>query len=122
MELQRSRNRCKSNTPIFEFFGVPFKEAEYLHVALDGFFIDTLFTLHHLVELRMEDGYYDIEPTAPLHSLPLGHTLRVLEAHNFHHSLLAGQTFHRLKKCRVSLGRNHHDLNQDLFTEIPVCT
>ena len=91
-------------------------------MGADEFFIDTLFTLHHIVELRTEEGCQLIEPTGPPHNLPLHYTLRVLEAHNFHPSLLAGQTFHRLERCQMGLGHNHHHLNQGLFTEMPVCT
>ena len=99
---------------------VPFKEVEYL-VARHELSIKCLLTPHHLVELRVggEDGILPSE--LPPHS-PLFHTLRVLEAENIHHSFLAGQTFHKLERCRMSLYGELPDLSKDQTTQMPVCT
>jgi hypothetical protein len=97
---------------------VPFKEAEYL-LARHQLSIACLLTLHNLVELRV-GGDQDILPTAPPPTLPLFHTLRALEAINIHHSFLAGQTFHKLEMCRMSLGVGL-ELSQAQFTQMPVC-
>ena len=99
---------------------VPFKEVEYL-VARYRVSIECLLTLHHLVELRVgsEDGILPYEPPP---NLPLFHTIRVLEAENIHHSFLAGQTFHKLDRCRMSLYGEGPDLSTDQVTQMPVCT
>ena len=99
---------------------VPFKEAEYL-VARHRISIEYLLALHHLVELRV-GGEPDILPSEPPPNLPLFHTLRVLEAENIHHSSLAGQTFHKLERCRMSLYWEDSDLNMDRVAQMPVCT
>ena len=99
---------------------VPFKEVEYL-VARHELSIECLLTLHHLVELRVR-GEDDILPSEPPPNLPLFHTLRVLEAENIHHSFLAGQTFHRLERCRMSLYEEGPDLSMDQVTQMPICT
>ena len=98
---------------------VPFKEAEYL-VAGCQISIACLLTLHHLVELRV-GGEKDILPSAPS-NLPLFHTLKVLEARKIHHSFLAGQTFHKLERCRMSLHGEGPKLSEDQGTQMPVCT
>ena len=99
---------------------VPFKEAEYL-VARHGVSIECLLTLHHLVELRI-GGKDGILPSEPPPNLPLFHTLRVLEAENIHHSFFAGQTFHKLERCRVSLYGEGPNLSIDQVTYMPACT
>ena len=99
---------------------VPFKEAEYL-LARHGLSIDCLLTLHHLVELRVE-GEECILPFKPPPTLPLFRTLRVLEAGNIYPSFLAGQTFHKLEKCRMSLSGKGRKLSNDPVTQMPVCT
>jgi len=99
---------------------VPIKEAEYL-VAHHPLSISYLSTLHSLVELRVGDEQ-DILPTAPPPSLPLFRTLRVLTAEDIHPSFLAGQTFHKLEKCRVSLDGEGPNLSQGRVTRMPVCT
>ena len=99
---------------------VPFKEAEYL-VAHDWLSVECLSTLHHLVELRV-GGEDDVLPYEPSPNLPLFHTLRVLEAKNIHHSFLAGQTFHQLERCRMSVYGESPDLSKDKVTQMPVCT
>ena len=106
-----------TEVPVVE---VPFKEAEYL-VARDWLSIECLLTLHHLVELRVRDER-DILPFAPHPNLPLFHTLRVLEAENIYHSFFAGQIFHKLERCRMSLNGEHPDLSKDQVTQMPVCT
>ena len=99
---------------------VPFKEAEYL-VARHELSIESLFSLHHLVELRV--GYEDdILPSEPPSNLPLFHTLRVFGAENVHHSFLASQTFHKLERCRISRCGEGPDLSMDQVTHMPVCT
>ena len=98
---------------------IPFKEAEYL-VACNQLSIDCLLTLHHLVELRV-GHQQNILPTAPPHNLPLFHTLQVLEAYSVHQSFLAGQTFHKLEKCRI-WSYQGHNLSPGPPTEMPVCT
>ena len=103
--------------PIME---VPFKEAEYL-VARHELSIECLSTLHHLVELRV-GGEDDILPSEPPHNLPLFHTLRVLEAENIHHLFFAGQTFHKLERCRMTLYGEGPNLSKDQVTHMPVCT
>ena len=79
---------------------VPFREAEYL-VAVQRLSVECLSNLHHLVELRVGDND-NVLPSGPPPTLPLFHTLRVLEAENIDPSFLAGQTFHRLERCRMS--------------------
>jgi len=105
------------NEPLKE---VPFKEAEYI-VARHRLSIGCLSTLHNLVELRVGDKQ-DILPTAPPPNLPLFHTLRVFTAENIHPSFLAGQTFHKLERCRVSLHGVDPNLSEGRFTHMPVCT
>jgi len=99
---------------------VPFKEAEYL-VARHRLSIGCLSTLHNLVELRVGDKQ-DILPTAPPPNLPLFRTLRVFTAENIRPSFLAGQTFHKLERCRVSLHGVDPNLSQGQVTHMPVCT
>jgi hypothetical protein len=101
---------------------LPFQEAQSLHVGGGRLSIDLLFTLHHLVELRIAEKCSFIEPPPPPHNLPLLYTLRVLDATIIPFSLLAGQTFHKLKRCRVGLYGEGHHLSQGLFTEMPLCT
>jgi len=102
------------------FTEVPFKEAEYL-VARHRLSIGCLSTLHHLVELRVGDKQ-DILPTAPPPTLPLFCTLRVFTAKNIHPSFLAGQTFHKLERCRMSLHGEGPNLSHAQVTQLPVCT
>ena len=96
---------------------VPFTEVEYL-VARDQLSIKCLLTLHRLVELRV-GGILSSEPPP---NLPLFHTLRVLEAANIHHSFLAGQIFHKLNRCKMTLCGEGPDLSKDQVTHMPVCT
>ena len=98
----------------------PFKEAEYL-VARSQLSIDFLLTLHHLVELRVRDEE-DILPSEPPANLPLFHTLRVLDAGQANPSFLAGRTFHKLKRCRMSLHGEVPKPSEDRVTQMPVCT
>jgi len=102
------------------FMEVPFKEAEYLVTTHYQLSISCLSTLRNLVELRVGDKR-DILPIAPP-PLPLFHTLRVLVAKNIHPSFLAGQTFHKLERCRMSLHGEGPDLSQGRVTHMPVCT
>ena len=97
----------------------PFKEAEYL-VARQQLSIGFLLTLHHLVELRV--GNKDILPSEPPPNLPLFHTLRVLDGGQVDPSFLAGQTFHKLERCRMSLHREVPKPSEDQVTQMPVCT
>ena len=106
-----------SSKPLTE---IPIKEAEYL-VARGQISIACLFTLHHLVELRVGNEQ-NILPTAPPPNLPLFHTLRVLAAKTIHPSFLAGQTFHKLERCRMSLHGEGPNLSQGQVTQMPVCT
>ena len=99
---------------------VPFKEAEYL-VARRQLSVGCLITLHHLVELRV-GGENDILPSDPPSDLPLFNTLRVLEAENIHPSFLAGQTFQKLERCRISVYGGDPKLSDDQVTQMPVCT
>ena len=99
---------------------VPFREAEYL-VARHELSIECLLTLCHLVELRV-GGEGDILPSEPPPNLPLFHTLRVLEAANIHYSFLAGQTFHKLERCRMTSYGEGPNLSKDWVTQMPVCT
>jgi len=99
---------------------VPFKEAEYL-VAHAQISIGCLSTLHHLVELRILH-HQDVQTTVLPPNLPLFHTIRVLEAENIHPLFSSGQTFHKLERCRVSLGIKEPKLNQGYPTQMPVCT
>ena len=98
---------------------VPFKEAEYLLKNSERS-IGPLLTLLPLVELRfrVED---DILLSEPPPNLPLFHTLRALEARDIHPSFLAGQTFHKLERCRMTLYREGPELSQDQLTQMPVC-
>ena len=100
---------------------VPFQEAEYLVACRDELSIECLSTLHYLVELRV-GGEDDILPSEPPPNLPLFHTLKVLVVENIHHSFLAGQTFHKLQKCRMSGYGEDPDLSKDWVTQMPVCT
>ena len=103
------------------YMEVPFKEAEYL-VASNQLSMHCLLSLHQLVELRVGHKK-DILPTAPPHNLSLFHTLMVLEAYNIHQSFLAGQTFHKLERCRIwSYIGCQTFLNLEPPTEMPVCT
>ena len=102
------------------FLDIPFKEIEYL-IAYDQLSIACLSSLHCLVELRVADNKM-ILPTAPPHSLPLFHMLRVLEAYNIHQSFFTGQTFHMLERCKISSSQEGHSLILGLPTEMPVCT
>ena len=106
-----------SREPLME---VPIKEAEYL-VARGQISIGCLLSLPHLVELWVGDEQ-DILPTAPPPNLPLFHTLRVLAADNIHPSFLAGQTFHKLERCRMSLRGEGPNLSEGQVTQLPVCT
>ncbi len=99
---------------------VPFKEAEYL-VAAHKLSIECLLTLRHLVELRVGDKRR-ILPSEPPPNLPLFHTLRVLEALRMHSSFLAGQTFHKLERCRMLLYGKDPKLTEDQVTQMPACT
>ena len=99
---------------------IPFKEAEYL-VAGDQLSIDCLLTLHNLMELRVGGGQ-DILPSEPPPNLPLFHALRVLETRDFEPSFLAGQTFHKLERCRMLISREYPTPSQDQVTQMPVCT
>jgi len=68
--------------------------------------------------LRVED----ILPPAPPSNLPLFRTLRVFEAKGIHPSFLAGQTFHKLERCRVYLWVESPELSLGQITQMPVCT
>ena len=102
------------------YMEIPFKEAEYL-VASNQLSMHCLLSLHHLVELRVGHKK-DILPTALPPNLSLFHTLMVLEAHSIHQLFLAGQTFYKLKRCRIWSYTRCHTLNQGPPTEMPVCT
>jgi len=99
---------------------VPFKEAEYL-VARHRLPISCLSTLHNLVELRVGDKQ-DILPTASPPNLPLFRTLRVLAAENIHPSFLAGKTFHKLERGRMSLQGDSLNLSHAQVAQLPFCT
>jgi len=99
---------------------VPFKEAEYL-AARHRLSIGCLSTLRNLVELRVGDKQ-DILPTAPPPNLPLFRTLRVFTAENIHPSFLAGQTFHKLERGKLSLRGKGPNLSQGRVTHMPICT
>jgi len=101
------------------FMEVPFEEAEYL-VARHRLSIGCLSTLHNLVELRVGDKQYML-PTAPPPTLPLFRTLRVFTAENIHPSFLAGQTFHKLERGKLSHGEGPN-LSEGRVTHMPVCT
>jgi len=109
-----------SLTSLTSLAEVPFKEAETL-VARHQLSIGCLSTLYNLVELRVGDQQ-DILPTAPPLNLPLFRTLRVLVAKKIHPLFLAGQTFHKLERCRMSLHGEGPDLSQGRVTHMPVCT
>ena len=109
-------NHADEGDPLTE---VPFKEAEYL-VPGDQLSIDCLLTLHNLIELRVDCG--QILPSEPPSNLPLFHTLRVLEARGFGPSFLAGQTFHKLERCRMFLFEEDPPLSEDEVTWMPICT
>ena len=106
-----------THDPLME---IPFREAEYL-VAGHQLSVGSLTTLHHLVELRVGDKR-DILPTPPFDNLSLFHTLKVLEAKWIHPSFLAGQTFHKLEKCRMSFHGGGRKLRKAQVTEMPMCT
>ena len=108
---------CELDIPFTEG---PIEEAEYL-IAWNPISIDCLLTFHHLVDLRVGNKQ-DILPIAPPPHLPLFHTLRVLAAKNIHPSFLAGQTFHKLERCRISLDGEGPNLSQGQVTQMPVCT
>jgi len=88
-------------------------------VAVHQLSIECLLSLRHLVELRVGGKILLSEPP-PM--LPLFHTLRVFEAENIHSSFLAGQTFHKLERCRVLLDEEDPTLSKDQVTQMPVCT
>ena len=99
---------------------VPFKDTEYL-VSHHQLSIGCLSTLHHLVELRVR-GEKDILPSEPPLNMPLFLTLKVLEAQNIDPSFLAGQTFHKLERCRIFIYREGPEASQGQVTQMPVCT
>jgi hypothetical protein len=99
---------------------IPFKEAGYL-LAFNPVSIACLSGLRCLVELRVGNER-NILPTAPHQTLPLFHTLRVLEAYNIHQSFFAGQTFHKLERCRILLSQEGQYVPPGLPVEMPVCT
>ena len=109
-----------------EWFGdgplteIPFKEAEYL-MAGHQLPVDSLSTLHHLVELRVGDEH-DILSTPPPDSLSIFGTLKVFEAKSIHSSFLAGRTFHKLELCRMSVHGESPKLSPAQVTHMPVCT
>jgi len=105
------------DSPLME---VPFKETEYLW-ARHQLSIGCLSSLRHLVEVRVEIEQ-DLLPRAPPPNLPLFRTLRVLDTKRIHPSFLAGQTFHKLERCRVSLWVESPELGQGQITQMPVCT
>ena len=84
--------------------------------------IDVLLTLHHLVELRLLKDHTLIQLTPLLCNLPLFRTLSVFEAERVHPSFLAGQTFHKLERCREGLYEEDPSLIQTLCTEMSICT
>ena len=96
------------------FMAFPFKAAEDL-VPRHEPSLGCLLTFHHLVELRVR------APSEPL-ILPLFHTLRVLVAENINPSFLAGQTFYKLERCRISLLGEGPEPSEDQVTQMPVCT
>ena len=102
------------------YMEVPFKEAEYFMARYRVFF-GCLLSLHCLVELRVE-GVQEIPPSKPPLNLPLFHTLRVFEAQSIHPSFLAGQTFHKLERCRMFSNGEDPKPSQDQVTQMPVCT
>ena len=102
------------------FMKFPFKEAEYL-LKKDVIPVGPLLALLRLVELRVRVKE-DMLLSEPPPNLPLFHTLRVLEAGKIHPSFLAGQTFHKLERCRMSLYGEGPELSQDHVTQMPVCT
>jgi hypothetical protein len=114
--------RLSSTTNIFGTSHLPFKEAEYLYMNDGQLSVDLLFTFHHLVELRTHERCQFRWPTALPVNLPFYHVIRVLEAKEIHPSYLAGQTFHKLERCRLGLDNQSFHLNESLFTEMPVCT
>ena len=99
---------------------IPFREAEYL-VAGHQLSVGSLSALHHLVELRVDDKQH-ILPTPLFHNWSLFHTLKVLEAKRINPSFLAGQTFHKLEKCRLSFHGGGRKLRRAQVTHMPVCT
>ena len=103
----------------FPLMEVPFKEAEYL-VAHHRLSNGCLLNLHNLVELRVGDKPYTL-PAVPPPNLPLFHTLQVLEAKSIHPSFLAGQTFHKLERGRISLHGEGPNLSHGVVTHMPVC-
>ena len=104
---------------------LPFKEAEYLHVDAGILSDIVLSTFRHLVKLRIS-GQCKFAALAkpPPHDLPFCNTLRVFDVHEFHQSYWAGQTFHKLEKCRVDKHFIADDLDHflDLLIKMPVCT
>ena len=110
----------------FKYYGedplgeIPFKEVEYL-AATHQLSFEFLLTLHNLVELRVaiEDN---ILPSGQSPKLPLFYTLKVLDAENIDPSFLAGQTFHRLQRCRMSFYGTGLKSSQDQVAQMPVCT
>ena len=107
-----------------DFKYLPFKEVEYLHIGNAKLSVDILLNFHQLIGLSTSEDSEFMEPAKPPpHNFPLCNTLRVLDAHIFHHSYWAGQPFHKLDKCVVHKHQEHHDITHcDLLTEMPVCT
>ena len=103
---------------------LPFREAEYLHLNIGILSVDILSTFHYLLKLRTSGKCgFEVPAKPPPHDLPFCNTLRVFDVHEFYHSYWAGQTFHKLEKCRVDKNDLLHDLDHlDPLIKMPVCT
>jgi hypothetical protein len=121
----------------------PFREMEYLgDVGSRALLISYFFSLHSLREVKLPLFTLENLPKIPAipamdrlpspppvqfsFSLPLLHTLKVLDVMFISSSILAGQTFHKLERYkerqRKQLGYHQRNLGMGLLTTMPVCT
>jgi len=92
--------------------------SEFLELPIDYFF-----SFQSLKELRMYNLNLEIGPNTPFPpNTPLFHTLRVLITSTNRSSPCAGQTFHKLERCKAGFGNQNFDPGQGLLTEMPLCT
>ena len=104
---------------------LPFKKVESLYLfAGHSTPLEFLFIRHHM-ELMVYDYDLPPPPSSLPSALPLFYALRVLVIKSENLSFLAGQTFHKLERCRLLReGRLKHSPRKRMLPEagMPVCT
>jgi len=85
--------------------------------------IDYFFSFHGLKEVRIYNLFLKFGSNTPFSpNTPLFHTLKVLGTGYTQSSPFAGQTFHKLERCRGGFGDCPYDPGQGPLTEMPLCT